>query len=297
MIMRSTTLIVAIGLTIVGIIGYVFHLSTGTTFDPILVEPFELFQVYWYGVVILIAVGMGFVAAYFQPTPEESPSSISQLWRYAISLIIAGIVGGRLFDAFFITPIARQQGISSSWDYFENPIFLVDFSWGGLNIWGVLFGGALMLLWVCWRTDLLPLPIFFRAIVGFLIGLSLAQWGHFINQELYGIPLDRWWAIYIEPTHRLPIFAGEERFVPLFLMASIWYLAGGLWLATSSRWQQSSINQLDGVLVGLIWFIVGRLAIELTTPNSLFNWLSAVLLLVIIFWVARLGGKFSYSKR
>ena len=296
MIMRSTSLVAAIGLTIAGTVGYFYHLATGTNFDPVLVEPFELFPVYWYGVIVLIAVGVGFVFAYAQPAVDESPSN-QKIWRYVISIVIAGIMGARLFDVFFITPIARQQGIRSSWDYFENPVFLVDFSWGGLNIWGAIIGGGVMLIWICWRTGLLPLPIFFKTVVGFLIGLSLAQWGHFINQELYGIPVDRWWAVSIDPTHRLPIFESEERFVPLFLMAAIWYLAGGLWLATSPRWQRSSIDQLDGVAVGLIWFIVGRMAIELNTPNSLFNWLSAVLLLVIIFGAVRLGRNFIFNKQ
>ena len=282
---RLFNFIIVFGLTLAGIAGFLFHLNTGVTPDPIMLEPFELFPVYWYGVIVVVAIGIGFLTAFTQPAANES-SSNHLIWRYLISIVIGGIVGARLFDTFLITPIARMQGITSPRDYFDNPVFLIDFSWGGLNTWGALCGGAIVLFWFCWRTELSRTQTFFKATIGFLIGLSVAQWGHFINQELYGAPLTSWWAIYIDPAHRLPIFAGEERFVPLFLFGAIWYLAGGAYLAFTPRWQRSSFDQLDAILIGLIWFAVGRLMLELATPNSLFNWLPAVALLLIIFIVA-----------
>lgn len=282
MIKRAISLILVCGATLAGIGGYLRQLSTGVQADPLMVEPFALFPVYWYGVIVLLAVGIGFFVAYAQPAVHDSPSN-RLVWRYAISIVLGGALGGRLFDLIFITPIAQQQGISSFRDYLENPIFLIDFSWGGLNVWGALFGGGIALLWFCWRTGLASVPIFFKAAVGFLTGLSLAQWGHFINQELYGMPTDAWWGIYIDLAHRLPIFADANRFVPLFLLAAIWYLAGGFLLAFSPRWRRSAAAQLDGILFGLIWFVAGRLMIELNTPFTRFNWLPAVLLLGIIF--------------
>ncbi|MFT5196628.1 MAG: prolipoprotein diacylglyceryltransferase [Cellvibrionaceae bacterium] len=270
------------GLHLIGLAGYLMHLRSGFMLDPVLARPYGLFSVYWYGVVLLVSIGIGFWAVATQSAKSDVLPSFS-VWRYAISIVLSGIVGARLFDVVFLSPIAISQGITGTWDYFDNPALLFDFNWGGLNIWGALFGSVLMLYWVCWRAAIPRILIFFKATSGFLIGLSLVQWGHFLNQELYGVPWNRLGSILIESIHRLPLYAGADRFVPLFLLAAVWYLAGGMWLFFGRRWQRTLVDQLDGILFGLIWFAVGRLFLELVTPNSLFNWLPASMLLAIIF--------------
>lgn len=51
-------------------------------------------------------------------------------------------------------------------------------------------------------------------------GLALAQiigrFGNFFNQELYGMPTNLPWAIYIDPAHRLPEFMDQAYYHPLF---------------------------------------------------------------------------------
>ena len=269
------------GATGAGFVAYASNIITSAVIDPIWFSPFELFPIYWYGLIVLASIGIGFWAAGARPVFDDDFSG-QLIWRYIISIVLGGMIGARLFDVVFLSPIAISQGVLATSDYLNNSAFLFDFSWGGLNVWGALFGGALVLFWFCWRTKIAHGPVFLKAVAGVLIGLSLVQWGHFINQELYGFPWDGVGAIYIEPIHRLEVYANIERFVPLFLFASVWYLAGGLWLFFGRRWRRSEIDQFDGTMVGLIWFIVGRLTIELATPNSLFNWFPASILLTII---------------
>jgi len=278
---RWLLLLFVFGATSAGVVTYLSNVRNSTVINPIWFSPFELFPVYWYGVIVLISIGVGFWAATVRPVVDENFSS-KLIWRYIISICLGGIIGARLFDVIFLSPIAISQGVLATRDYLNNSAFLLDFSWGGLNVWGALFGGVIVLFWLSWRTKIARGPIFFKAIVGFLFGLSLVQWGHFINQELYGFPWDGLGSIYVEPIHRLEVYADVERFVPLFLLASFWYLAGALWLFFGRRWQRSAVGQFDGTMVGLIWFIIGRLVIELATPNSLFNWLPASILLTII---------------
>ena len=126
----------------------------------------------------------------------------------------------------------------------------------------------------------------FKAVIGLLAISCLSAWGHFINQELYGIPTRSMLGLMISPEFRLPQFSEFDRFVPLFLLSSAWNLLGTTWLLFDKRWRLHDQSVWDGAMVGLIWFIVGRLFVELVTPNTLFNWLPASLFILLIVLLA-----------
>ena len=268
-------------LTITGVVFYLVHLVTGFNADRVIGRPFQLFSVYWSGITLLLSFCVGFAIAQTQPVVGLTRSATAKLFR-PLTILLLGWIGARFFDVIFVTPVAQAQGIRSAADYFANPIFLLDLNWGGLSVWGALFFVGAWLLWLSWRIGAPFSAVIYKGIVGFFAGLSLMQWGHFLTQELYGYPWGGWGSIEIDSAYRLPQFLEEPTFVPIFLFAAIWYFAGTMWLAFGRRWQRSNRGHAEAVVAGLLWFVVGRLCIELATPNTLFNWLPASVILVVI---------------
>ncbi|MEM9773199.1 MAG: prolipoprotein diacylglyceryl transferase family protein [Chloroflexota bacterium] len=267
-------------LTLLGIGGYLWHLNSGTMPNRVAFNTLGLYDIYWYGIILLVSF---LVAAWLSGSLSLADQDLSiTFWYYPIWITSIGLLFARLFDVFLITPVAKMQGISTTFDYFRNPSLLFNLAWGGLNPWGAVYGvGILLTVLAVWRGKSV-IGTWFRAIVALLIVSSLAQWGHFLNQELYGYPTQSIMGITIAPDLRLPSMVESVRFVPVFLFAAIWYLAGSTWLIFDKRWYGAKHNLMDGALVGLIWYVVGKLYFELSTPNSLLNWLPASLILLLI---------------
>ena len=146
-------------------------------------------------------------------------------------LLIPGIIGARLYHVF------------DYWKYYvENPrqIFLV---WqGGLGIFGGILG-AIVGLWIFLKFKKFGpkahhplddkglkfnqafLSLLDLGVIGLSVGQAIGRWGNYFNQELYGLPTNLFWGIYIKPENRLAGFEDFERFHPLFLYESLGCLA------------------------------------------------------------------------
>ena len=97
-------------------------------------------------------------------------------------------------------------------------------------------------------------------------GLALAQavgrWGNFVNQEVYGLPSNLPWAIFIDSAHRLPGYENIATYHPTFLYESIWNLLNmGLLLLLAHRFSQK-LKAGDIFLVYLVVYSMGRFALE-----------------------------------
>ncbi|NUS73817.1 MAG: prolipoprotein diacylglyceryl transferase, partial [Corynebacteriales bacterium] len=107
----------------------------------------------------------------------------------AVYAIPAGIIGARLYHVF-----------TTPGPYFGDDGNLVDIlkMWkGGLGIWGAIAGGALGAWYGC-RARGIPLRIFADALApGLAVAQAVGRWGNWFNQELYGRPLNTWWALEI----------------------------------------------------------------------------------------------------
>ncbi|OIP03723.1 hypothetical protein AUK18_01345 [Candidatus Beckwithbacteria bacterium CG2_30_44_31] len=60
--------------------------------------------------------------------------------------------------------------------------------------------------------------------LGLPLGQAIARWGNYFNQELYGLPTNLPWGIYIRPENRLLEVMDFKYFHPLFLYESLWCL-------------------------------------------------------------------------
>jgi phosphatidylglycerol:prolipoprotein diacylglycerol transferase len=58
--------------------------------------------------------------------------------------------------------------------------------------------------------------------LGLPIGQAIGRLGNYFNQELYGLPTNLPWGIYIRPENRLPGWENFAKFQPLFLYEALW---------------------------------------------------------------------------
>jgi prolipoprotein diacylglyceryl transferase len=127
-----------------------------------------------------------------------------------------GLVGGRLYHV--ITDPARYFGSNG------DPVTALYVWQGGLGIWGAIALGGVG-AWIGARRTGVRLPPLADALApGIVVAQAIGRWGNWFNQELFGKPTTRPWALEIEPDQRPPGYEAFETFHPTFLYECIWDL-------------------------------------------------------------------------
>jgi prolipoprotein diacylglyceryl transferase len=152
----------------------------------------------------------------------HDPTLVTVVSDVAIFAVPAGIIGGRIYHV-----------LSSPSDFFgRDGNFLDIFAiWkGGLGIWGAISLGALG-AYVGYRrvshtrTDI-KLPHFLVLLdalaPGILFAQAIGRFGNWFNIELFGRPLDAWWALQVPVQKRPSTLRAFETFHPTFLYEAIW---------------------------------------------------------------------------
>jgi prolipoprotein diacylglyceryl transferase len=139
----------------------------------------------------------------------------------AIVAVPSGIIGGRLYHV-----------LSSPEKYFgdgANPVDAFKIWEGGLGIWGAIslgVAGALLTYRSLSRKadfEYPPFPIFLDALApGVLLAQALGRLGNWFNKELFGKPLESWWALEIPVSYRPRGYETFESFHPTFAYEAIW---------------------------------------------------------------------------
>ena len=152
----------------------------------------------------------------------HDPALTSVVADVAIFAVPSGVIGGRIYHV-----------LSSPSDYFgDTGSFLDIFAiWkGGLGIWGAISLGALGayvgLRRVGQKRPDLTLPhflVFLDALApGILFAQAIGRIGNWFNVELFGRPLDAWWALEVPVGKRPSPLRTFETFHPTFLYEAIW---------------------------------------------------------------------------
>lgn len=210
-----------------------------------------------------------------------NPELNSVVVDVAIFAVPSGIIGGRLYHV-----------LSSPSDYFGSSSQVLDaFAiWkGGLGIWGAISLGAVGALIGYRRVSKsrpeISIPSFLQFLDALAPGILLAQAigrvGNWFNVELFGAPLQRWWALEVPPSSR-PLGYGEfATFHPTFAYEALWcVLVATLLITLTERLQQ---GQSFALYIAL--YCLGRFFIEgvrIDTANLLFDlrqnqWVSVVI--------------------
>jgi len=188
------------------------------------------------GIALAIWLGDKRLSLYGESAGLDLKGVVSEV---AVIAVPAGIIGGRIYHV-----------ITSPDAYFgSNGSVLAIFKiWkGGLGIWGAIALGVAG-AYVSWRrlAKNLQLPsfrIFLDAIApGILLAQAIGRFGNWFNAELFGRPLNTWWALEIPYKYRPRGYGLIETFHPTFLYEAIWStLLAAVLLKFGSRWATGSI--------------------------------------------------------
>lgn len=131
-------------------------------------------------------------------------------WGLAFWSILCGIIGARLYHVMSNIPY-----------YSTNLLRIFEVSNGGLGIWGAILGGATGAFVYLKVKKQNVLSWFDIIAVSLPLGQAIGRWGNFFNQEIYGLPTNLPWGIFIKPENRPTSFSNFEKFHPLFLYESV----------------------------------------------------------------------------
>jgi phosphatidylglycerol:prolipoprotein diacylglycerol transferase len=217
------------------------------------------FHVYFYGILITLGVVAATLLAGAQAKRRGQDPEI--IWDMLFWVVIAGIVGARIWHVLTPPPSMIAQGITTQY-YLTHPLLMIDIRNGGLGIPGAVIGGVLA-MWIYTRRKKLSLVTWLDITApGLALAQSIGRWGNFFNQELYGAPTNLPWKIYIDPAHRLPGFENIAYYHPLFLYESLWNLANMAILLLLSRRFSDRLKIGDIFLTYLVIYPVGRFLLD-----------------------------------
>jgi phosphatidylglycerol---prolipoprotein diacylglyceryl transferase len=220
---------------------------------------FGAFTIYFYAIIILVGVlAACFLASRRAKAIGQDPDLI---WDMATWLLIAGIVGARLWHVLLPSASQVANGITTQY-YLTHPLDAINIRAGGMGIPGGVIGGALA-VYIFTRIKKLSFSVWADLIApGLILAQAIGRWGNFMNQELYGAPSSLPWAIYIDEAYRLPEFMDFSCYHPLFLYECVWNLAVFFLLLWVEKQFVDKLKSGDIFLIYLVGYPLGRFLLE-----------------------------------
>jgi prolipoprotein diacylglyceryl transferase len=174
--------------------------------------------IHYYALCIItgVAIAIWLGDKRFKARVTNGQSVVSEV---AITAVPAGVIGGRIYHI-----------LSSPDAYFGadgSPIDALKIWQGGLGIWGAISIGFLAAFLrynsLRKRIELPSFAVFADALApGILFAQAIGRFGNWFNGELFGRPLDTWWALDVPMRYRPYGFSQFESFHPTFLYEAIW---------------------------------------------------------------------------
>ncbi len=219
----------------------------------------DAFILYYYGIVLMLGAFFGgWLAAYRAEKRGHNPDLV---WDLLVWLIIAGVIGARLWHVFTPPPSAIAEGLTTQ-RYLTHPLDLLNLRNGGLGIPGAVIGGAIAMFFFTRKRGLNFAEWADIAAPALALGQAVGRWGNYFNQELYGAATDLPWKIFIEPAKRLTGHLDQEYYHPLFLYESLWSLGNLFLLLWLDRRFGEKMPRGSLLLVYLIVYPVGRFLLD-----------------------------------
>lgn len=232
--------------------------------------------------------------------PPWRPWNPFHAWRSLIWLLVGGLLGARLYYILFLPPSRSQFGAATTADFLQSPLQLLSIRDGGLGFYGLFLGGLIGLFLYTARHRLPFLLWADLAVVGLALGQSLGRWGHFLNQEWFGRPTMLPWAVTIASPFRLPAYADQATYHPLFLYESLWTVALFFLLYYLATRHYAHLRRGDLLACYTILYSFGRLLWEpLRLDAAPFGWLgielpAAMVIALSLLFLMAAWRRFSY---
>ncbi len=216
--------------------------------------------IHYYALCIItgIAIAIWLGGKRFDYKTKQGQSVVSEV---AIVAVPSGIIGGRIYHV-----------ISSPNAYFGQggePLNAFKIWEGGLGIWGAisigLLGAYLRYRSLARTLDLPSFAVFADALApGILFAQAIGRFGNWFNGELFGRPLDTWWAVDIPMRYRPNGYTQFESFHPTFLYEAIWCTAIAILILNFGK----SFKAGQSFAIYVATYCLGRFFIEMIRIDS-----------------------------
>lgn len=213
-------------------------------------------QFHWYGFIVGLATLIAFLLA-------EKKALFVGISERIFSLVFFWTLFGGIIGA-------RAWHVWTDFYLYRESLLDIFYIWqGGLSILGAILGGFIGLYFFLFFSKKLKRVNLF--LDSFIFGLPVAQAigrvANAINQELYGLPTELPWRIFISPEKRIAGFEQFSYFHPLFLYEGLMVIIGWLILVffeKTKRWQLGSGKFFLWYLIyyGIIRFFLDFLRID-----------------------------------
>lgn len=199
----------------------------------------------WYGLCIVIAVAAGlFILVRKTKKDAEFSESILDIALWAI---IAGFIGARAYHVW------------NEWWWYQSHIGDIYKIWeGGLAIHGGILAGLLVVFFLGRKKKISFFKITDVFAPAIILGQAIGRWGNYFNEELFGKPLETWWALHVSIGARPEQYITEQTFHPLFL----YEMALNLLLFATLMLTWRKVSQFKGVITAM--YFMGYGAIRFT---------------------------------
>lgn len=168
---------------------------------------FAWIKIYWYGLLVVMAIISAMaVSRYFWKKKISNSALFDDL---SFWLIISGLFGARIYEWF----------LNFNY-YFSNPGELLKFWHGGLAIHGAIIGALIALIIFSKKHQIKAREIIAVVVPGLALGQAIGRWGNYFNQELFGLPTNSSWGIFISPENRPLDYLQFSYFQPTFFYES-----------------------------------------------------------------------------
>ena len=167
------------------------------------------FTIHLYGIIIALAVFVGYILAKRRAHLYKIPKSIFDDPLLILPLFLS-IAGARLYH------------VLDYWSFYsQNLVSIFFIQNGGLGIFGAL-GGVVFGFYIFAKIRKLNfLTILDLASPSILLGQAIGRIGNYINQEGFGPPTNLPWGIYIRPENRPLQYLNQNHFHPTFFYEAI----------------------------------------------------------------------------
>ena len=244
-------------------------------------------HVYYYGLIIAsaILIAVFYAQAKAKNKPKINAEQSNELFFY---LVLFSIIGARFYHVLFF-----------NWVYYQDYFLEIFQIWqGGLAIQGAILASIFTLLICAKKYQLKFYQLSDWLAPALILGQSLGRWGNYFNQELFGKPLEAWYAIQISLENRVAGFEDFTYFHPTFFYESILNLVLFLvlYFLSSKKLPLGAITWLYLGGYSLIRFSLEFIRIDPTPLLFGFRLPQVVSLVVVLVAIIFIAKKFKVVK-
>lgn len=232
---------------------------------------FYWIKIYWYGFLIVIGIISAMAVSRF--LWKKKFSNLKLFDDLSFWLVVSGLIGARVYEWF----------LNFNY-YFSNPEELLKIWHGGLAIHGAIIGALIALIIFSKKHKIKASKIIAVVVPGLALGQAIGRWGNYFNQELFGLPTNLPWGIFISPENRPLDYFQFSYFQPTFFYESLLCLLlfFVLLIAQRKKAKELIIIAIYFLGYGLIRFFLEFIKID-STPQLLgLRWPQIISLLFII---------------